>query len=204
MPEPIGTAIATIKAMVDFDTDELARIIRDEIRSAQAAWCNALHHAMNAGDALIAVQPKVTEHGINWKKWLRENCLVADRTALLYMQLARHRDQIEAERQHNFELSLRAARKLISKRSGNGSAERQGSGEDQGAESLVDHWKRETVEARTALLDVVGVAGILEAMSDEFGRQLRARLPAPKRGSGKPFTRALNHRSKEREPRFRH
>jgi hypothetical protein len=47
------------------------------------------------------------------------------------------------------------------------------------AETLIDHWRRSSGEL-TALLDAVGVAGVLEVMSGEFGRQLRARLPAPK------------------------
>ena len=94
--------------------ERLAAVVRDEIQQARKAWSNALGHAMNAGDALIAVQPKVTERGIKWKKWLRENCFVAPSTAQLYMQLARHRPQIEAELQAKGELSLRGARQLIS------------------------------------------------------------------------------------------
>ena len=35
--------------------DELAAVVRDEIQQARRAWSNALGHAMNAGDALLAV-----------------------------------------------------------------------------------------------------------------------------------------------------
>jgi hypothetical protein len=58
-------------------------------------------------------------------------------------------------------------------------------------ETLIEHWRRSPGEL-TALLDAVGVAGILEGMSAEFGRQLRARLPAPRRKSGKPFKHTMN------------
>ena len=58
-------------------------------------------------------------------------------------------------------------------------------------ESLIEHWRRSPGELST-LLDAVSVTGILEAMSEEFGRQLRARLPAPKRKSDKPFKKTLN------------
>ncbi len=194
--------------------DDLAAIVRHELQQARQAWSNALDHAMKAGDALIAVQPKVAARGINWKKWLRDNCFVAPSTAELYMQLARHRDQIEAELKRNVELSLRAARRLISaKRDAEGNHEEDGAAEDGAAEdgaegepeTLVAHWRRSPGEL-AALLDTVGVTGILEAMSVEFGRQLRDRLPAPKRESGKAFKKAItlsaNH-AQERD-RFRH
>jgi hypothetical protein len=52
----------------------------------------------------------------NWKKWLRDNCFLSVSTAQLYQQLARHRDEIEAEVERTgVELGVRAARRLISK-----------------------------------------------------------------------------------------
>jgi hypothetical protein len=207
MLEDIGANTEIVKAEIDLDVDELAVMVRDEIQEARKAWANALAHAMNAGDALIAVQPKVAERGIAWTKWLKENCFVAVSTAKLYMQLARHRDQIEVELRSKGELSLRGARQLISTvrdedDEGPGDDvgdDHQAQGhEDQGetenppdSETLIEHWRRSPAEL-TALLDAVGVAGILEAMSEEFGRQLRDRLPAPKRESNKPFKKALN------------
>jgi hypothetical protein len=166
--------------------DELAVIVRNEIRQSQMAWSNALGHAMNAGDALIAVMPKLAERGINQKKWLRENCFAAVSTAQLYMQLARNRDRIEAELQRNVELSLRAARRLISKSSktGNGSADETDDptgppGEDATEtkpETLTEHWRRAAAE-RTTLLDDVGFAGVREEMSKEFAEDMRKAQP---------------------------
>jgi hypothetical protein len=187
------------------DLDELARVVRDEIEQAQISWRNGLRHALAAGDALIVIQPKVAERGLNWKKWLREHCFVSDRTAQLYQQLARHRNEIEAQFQQGEELSLRAARKLIS---GPSTTEDEGEDDDQvdgqekegetenppEPESLIEHWRR-CPEQLTSLLDEIGVAGVLKAMSAEFGRQLRDRLPAPKgKKSGKrdkPFKHTL-------------
>ena len=156
------------------DLNDLAAAIRAEIEKSQAAWSNALDHAMGAGDALIKVQPKVKECGLNWKKWLRQNCFVAVSTAELYMQLARARDRIEAERQRNYKLSLRAAKRLIS-----ASSARKERGMKQ-EETLQVHWKRATANDRTAFLDAIGVAAILQSMSDDFGRDLRSRVPTPK------------------------
>ena len=207
MFEDIGAKTEIVKN-VDLDVDELAVIVRDEIQEARKAWANALAHAMKAGDALIAVQPKVAERGITWTKWLKENCFVAVSTAKLYMQLARHRDQIEVELRSKGELSLRGARQLIStvrveddagddasdddgEHASDDEHEREPEQNLRESETLIDHWRRSPAEL-TALLDAVGVTGILEAMSEEFGRQLRDRLPAPKRESDKPFKKSLN------------
>jgi hypothetical protein len=91
--------------------DELAHRIRTEHQAAQAAWSNALGHVLNAGDALIEVQDRGVS--TNWKCWLRDNCFLAVSTAQLYMQLARHRAEVEAEMARLPALSLRAARRLI-------------------------------------------------------------------------------------------
>ena len=195
---PVPDVVHGYDELGQYDLDELAHVVRDELQDARVAWSNALGHALNAGDALIAAQPKVTELGITWKKWLKENCFVAASTAQLYMQLARHRDQIEAELRSRGELSLRGARQLIAK----ARDENDGGNRDQvlaadqaenppEPESLIEHWRRSPGEL-TALLDAIGVPGILEAMSDAFGDRLRARLPAPKRKSDKPFTKTLN------------
>jgi hypothetical protein len=169
--------------------DDLARVVRDEIRKAHTAMANALAAAMDAGDALIAARPKVEERGILWTKWLRENCLIKESTAKLYIQLAQHRDEIEGRILDGIILSLRAARRLIAKPAKTGG----GSGTTVPAlESLVAHWKRDSAAARSAFLDAVGVEAILGAMSEEFGRRLRARVPASKGAADKPFKTTLN------------
>jgi hypothetical protein len=201
----IETNTTIVKVEVDLEPDELAVIVRDEIEQARMSWRNALRHAMAAGDALIAAQPKVAELGFTWKKWLKENCGVSDRTAQLYQQLARHRDDIETEIQAKGQLSLRGARQLISSaaddRGGDGGAandaadaseeDERGTENPPEPESLIEHWRR-CPEQLPDLLDEIGVAGVLEAMSAEFGRQLRDRLPAPKRRPGKSFNQTLN------------
>jgi hypothetical protein len=56
------------------------------------------------------------------------------------------------------------------------------------AETLFEHWSRESKEARAAFLDAIGVQGVLDEMSPAFGRDLRDRVPAPKPKVGKPDT----------------
>ena len=90
--------------------DELARQIRAGLELARRERCNALHHDLDIGDALLEPQARVSS---GWKRWLRENCFLSVRTALLYQRLARHRAEIEAEIERVGELSLRAAVRLL-------------------------------------------------------------------------------------------
>ena len=47
-------------------------------------------------------------------------------------------------------------------------------------------------EVIAAFLDKLTVEGMRTRMSEEFGRELRARVPAPKAKSGKPFKKGMN------------
>ena len=149
---------------------ELWARARDEHCKVQASIANALSAAMNAGDALIEAKPKVTKGG--WETWL-ESCGIPVSTARLYRQLAQHRAEIEAAIRDGAELSLRGARRLIARCSGKSKTPKP-------VETLEAHWKRATAKDRTAFLDSIGVAAVLESMSADFGRDLRSRVPAPK------------------------
>jgi hypothetical protein len=93
--------------------DALAARIRTALEAARVARSNALDRALDAGDALNMAQSCVSS---GWKRWLRTNCFLSPSTALLYQQLARHRSEIEAKIEEIGELSLRAARRLVTKR----------------------------------------------------------------------------------------
>src|SRR5262249_26020068 len=73
---------------------------------------NALLAVLDAGDALIEAHGRVS---IGWRRWVEANCAMSLRTANLYIQLACRRDEIEARLEDDPTLSLRAARRLISK-----------------------------------------------------------------------------------------
>jgi hypothetical protein len=91
--------------------DELAHRIRESRRAAQEAGAALLHHSLDAGDALNEAQKRVST---GWKNWLRQNCFLSVRSALVYQQLAKHRAEIEALIAQVGELSLRGALRLIS------------------------------------------------------------------------------------------
>jgi hypothetical protein len=87
---------------------------REFIKAAQSA----VTHGIACGEALISAKAQV-KHG-HWLRWLRENCIVAESTAQLYMKLAWSKGQLEeAMRTKSLtvgELTVNEALKLISGR----------------------------------------------------------------------------------------
>jgi len=105
------------------DLPELARKIRDAIEAANTAARNALRKSLDAGAVLLEAQDQVSRNSWQpWQPWLKANCFLSLRTAELYMQLARHREEIEAEIARVPDLTLRAARRLIAKPSSSSSS----------------------------------------------------------------------------------
>jgi hypothetical protein len=93
----------------------LAARVREAHAAVQATETNALARALDAGDALLELQVELRDRGFRWQAWLREKGWLPLSTAKLYVQLANHRDEIEAARADFPELSIRAARRFISK-----------------------------------------------------------------------------------------
>jgi hypothetical protein len=172
--------IASLPALVNPDLDVLAVTIRRELDEVRRAGCSALRHAMKAGDALNTAQGAVTG---NWKRWLRNNCFLSTRTALVYQRLARHRDQIEAAMSGlTAELSLRGALRLIGT-----PRVKVAPAATEVADTLANHWNRESPQEREAFLDAIGVGGVLNHMSPAFGRALRECVPMKRRAPNQKF-----------------
>jgi len=97
----------------DDDLDTHAAEIRKGIQEMQTQMRNALRICFKVGGHLILAKQQVA-HG-EWKRWLKENCFLSQRTAQLYMQLADNQGLIEDELVMTPELGVRAAAKLIAK-----------------------------------------------------------------------------------------
>ena len=72
---------------------ELAARIRAEHEATGDALKSSVEHGIAAGELLIEAKAKV-QHG-QWLPWLRDNCEMSERTAQLYMRLAKNREPIE-------------------------------------------------------------------------------------------------------------
>jgi hypothetical protein len=92
--------------------------------------------------------------------------------------LARHREQIETEIDRIPHLSLRAARRLITKPKGEA-----GQNRPKDKATLLDYWKRTASTDRTAFLDAIGIDGIRKAASLDLFRKLREQARIDKANS---------------------
>ena len=101
---------------MDIDRSNVLADLAVRINAEHQAACGAIksgaEHAMAAGDLLLEAKAKLRLHGA-WLPWLKQNCEMSERTAQLYMRMARNRAAIEANTQHVADLSLRGAMAVI-------------------------------------------------------------------------------------------
>jgi hypothetical protein len=146
--------------------DQLAGSVRASLQASRNDRCNALHHELDAGDALIEAQKRVSS---GWKRWVRSNCFLSVRTAMLYQQLARHREEIEVEIERIGELSLRAAIRLVAKPNPTKSPK---------TKRVLSpaSWLAASPEERTQFLSEIGLPAILGAMPTSWAKIIEARV----------------------------
>jgi hypothetical protein len=161
------------------DLHALAVTVRVEIAAMHENYCNALQRALSAGDALIAAQDALSERR-QWINWLRTCCSLKERTAFLYMRLARRREVIEAEQQHVGDLSLRAALRLIADK---GAAPKKSAKPKPALSPLM--WATATPDQRTLFLNAIGLPAILAAMPPPWHAEIRQRVLGQERASAR-------------------
>ncbi len=95
---------------------DLAAQVLAEHDAVLASHKAGAQHAMTAGDRLIVIKAAVKAAGGKWRDWVKENFEphgLSYRTCRLYMQLARHRTDIEEKWQSSATLSVNAALQSI-------------------------------------------------------------------------------------------
>jgi Protein of unknown function (DUF3102) len=97
----------------DDTLEEHAAKIRKGLQDIRRTMSNALDIALAVGQRLNIAKDQVDDG--KWGKWLRDDCELSRSTALLYMRLANHQGDIDAARVQLPDLSLRAARRLLTK-----------------------------------------------------------------------------------------
>jgi Protein of unknown function (DUF3102) len=142
----------------------LAARIRAELDGVQAAAKTGIEHALNAGDLLIQAQKRL-KHG-EWTPWLKEHVKISDRTARLYIQLAKNRQKIEASnRQRIADFTIQGALELISaprtsasRSKGNPDGGARRSGETRYAPAHLNSlmWLEASAQTRRKFADAVG------------------------------------------------
>jgi hypothetical protein len=90
---------------------DLAARIRAEHAAYGDAARKGVEHAMTAGDLLLLAKARLG-HG-QWLPWLTKHCSLSERSAQLYMRLARNRAQIDGKSESVADLTLRAAASIL-------------------------------------------------------------------------------------------
>jgi hypothetical protein len=90
----------------------LAKQINAEHLKIIGALRSGVNHGIKAGSLLIAVKETKLKHG-EFLPWVRTNCRISERTAQLYMSLARHASEIEANTKSIADLTISGAIALI-------------------------------------------------------------------------------------------
>lgn len=102
-------------AKASITTTELTKLgaqINRVHRLAERAGRSAVQHATHAGEMLIKAK-RLCRHG-TWQSWLADHCEVSERSARLYMQVARDLPEADrSKRQRVAILSLREAVTLL-------------------------------------------------------------------------------------------
>src|ERR1051326_4295337 len=99
-------------ALVPDPLPTLASSIHEEHLACIEAARNSVEHARRCGELLIQAKTQVA-HG-EWGAWVEAHCGFADRTARMYMQIARRWPMLdEAIRQRVAEMSVRHAVEAI-------------------------------------------------------------------------------------------
>jgi hypothetical protein len=91
---------------------ELAARIRAEHRATADALKSSAEHGIAASELLIEAKAKVP-HG-QWLPWLKEHCVISERTAQIYMRLAKNRKEVEEQiRMTSSDLTVTEATALL-------------------------------------------------------------------------------------------
>jgi hypothetical protein len=93
---------------------DLAARIKAAHEATAIAMQRGLEHAIRAGELLIEAKIQL-KHG-QWLPWLLEHCAMSERTAQLYMRVAREQAELEASNPQGLaDLTLESASKLLAK-----------------------------------------------------------------------------------------
>ena len=150
----------------------LATQIRRAHRAITLALHEALDHAMAAGDALIAAHGQV-KHG-EWSHWLKRHCDLRERTARRYIQLARARQVLEANRSRATDLSLAGALRLLSNKAGRSHPATKSPKQTEKLSSLA--WSDATPAERRTFLDAIGLVSLLAAIPPTWQAEIERRV----------------------------
>jgi hypothetical protein len=107
----MGRAMSTDISRSNSLTDLAARI-KAEHQATSDALKDSVQHAIKAGELLLEAKEQL-KHG-QWLPWLSEHCEISERSAQLYMRVAKNKETIEEQIRNGVaDLSLNQAAALL-------------------------------------------------------------------------------------------
>ena len=169
---------------------EHAAEICNGMRALRLAMSNALDIALAVGKRLNIAKDQVGDG--KWSKWLRDDCELSRSTALLYMRLANHQGDVDAARVQLPNLSLRAARRLLTKSTQSETEEAKAEEPDQAPDeaggeeaeaappdhtaNLMAAWQAASIAERKDFLATITLDAMLKVMPDDWRPELERRV----------------------------
>jgi hypothetical protein len=158
---------------------ELAERIRATHEVVRQALKMGVENAMTTGDLLIEAKAQV-DHG-DWTPWLREHCKMSERTARLYMRLAKNREVIEAY-EDAADLTLNAAARLLA------SPKEEEEKQDDLVDKAIDEATVLYAESKVDLVELIRRLHIAKAhFGDKWLEWLQQNFPEPTDPQEKEF-----------------
>jgi hypothetical protein len=151
---------------------ELAATARAEHLAVGQALGNALQHAMNAGDALLALRKRAPA-GL-WQKYIRTFTGISLRTARVYQRVAKARPQLERQSSAG-PLSIAEALKYLQEPKQPRTATAKTKTSSAKPFDPVFWWKTASPEARQRFLDCIGTIRLLAALSPTMRSEIERR-----------------------------
>ena len=96
----------------DYSLTDLAARIRAEHEAVSSALKESVRHAITAGELLVEAKEQLGDG--RWLPWFRDHCTISERTAQLYMRVAKNRAEIENQMRNGVaDLSLNEIAALL-------------------------------------------------------------------------------------------
>jgi len=161
---------------------QLTAVAQREHRAFETTFGSALAHAMNAGDALLALR-EIVPPG-QWLAYLRAHTDISERRSQVYFQVAKNRAEL-TRRTSAGPLSIAAALKYLQDKGTRrgAAAKSKPKSESKTTKSTpslnaLGWWTNAPPEERRHFLDGVGLPGILAALPVEWRSVLEERVTA--------------------------
>jgi hypothetical protein len=155
---------------------ELTAAAQQEHLAVGHALGNALRHAMAAGDALLAARELVPAG--QWQAYRRKHTDISERSAQVYVRVAKHRADLEAQSSAG-PLSIAAALEFLKEPASTTARPRAKTKSAKATATSFEAltwWSKASGEARQCFFDGIGLLALLAALPPDWRIEIERRV----------------------------